>query len=160
VNDYSVKMVLSPKKYEEISCVMEIRKFEIRDEVEVIALWEECNLVVPWNDPKKDIQRKLKVNPELFLVGILDGRIVASIMGGYEGHRGWVNYLAVSPSIQRKGYGRQMMEVVETKLREVGCPKINLQVRDTNKGVIAFYKAIGYDPDNVISMGKRLESDE
>jgi ribosomal protein S18 acetylase RimI-like enzyme len=141
-------------------CVMEIRKFEIRDEVEVIALWEECNLVVPWNDPKKDIQRKLKVNPELFLVGILDGRIVASIMGGYEGHRGWVNYLAVSPSIQRKGYGRQMMEVVETKLREVGCPKINLQVRDTNKGVIAFYKAIGYDPDNVISMGKRLESDE
>jgi ribosomal protein S18 acetylase RimI-like enzyme len=151
---------MSNKDIDEISCVMEIRKFEIRDEVEVIALWEECNLVVPWNDPKKDIQRKLKVNPELFLVGILDGRIVASIMGGYEGHRGWVNYLAVSPSIQRKGYGRQMMEVVETKLREVGCPKINLQVRDTNKGVIAFYKAIGYDPDNVISMGKRLESDE
>jgi ribosomal protein S18 acetylase RimI-like enzyme len=151
---------MSDKDIDEISCVMEIRKFEIRDEVEVIALWEECNLVVPWNDPKKDIQRKLKVNPELFLVGILDGRIVASIMGGYEGHRGWVNYLAVSPSIQRKGYGRQMMEVVETKLREVGCPKINLQVRDTNKGVIAFYKAIGYDPDNVISMGKRLESDE
>jgi ribosomal protein S18 acetylase RimI-like enzyme len=151
---------MSDKDIDEISCVMEIRKFEIRDEVEVIALWEECNLVVPWNDPKKDIQRKLKVNPELFLVGILDGRIVASIMGGYEGHHGWVNYLAVSPSIQRKGYGRQMMEVVETKLREVGCPKINLQVRDTNKGVIAFYKAIGYDPDNVISMGKRLESDE
>jgi GNAT superfamily N-acetyltransferase len=88
---------------------MNIRKFEIKDEDQVITLWKECNLVVPWNDPKKDIQRKLNVNPELFLVGEMDGNIVATIMGGYERHRGWVNYLAVSPTHQRKGYGRQMM---------------------------------------------------
>ena len=139
---------------------MKIRPFEIKDEEQVIALWKECKLVVPWNDPKKDIQRKLKVNPELFLVGELDGEIVGSIMGGYEGHRGWVNYLAVSPSHQKKGLGRQLMEAVEIKLREIGCPKINLQVRETNLEVIKFYKAIGYDLDNVIGMGKRLESDE
>ena len=138
---------------------MQIRQFELQDEEQVISLWKECNLVVPWNDPKKDIQRKLKVNPELFLVGIVDNKIVASIMGGYEGHRGWVNYLAVSPSHQRKGYGRQMMEAVEAKLREMGCAKINLQVRETNLAVVEFYKSIGYDLDHVIGMGKRLESD-
>ena len=139
---------------------LKIREFEIQDQDEVIALWRACRLVVPWNDPKKDIQRKLKVNPELFLVGEIDGRIVASVMGGYEGHRGWVNYLAVSPPHQKKGYGRQMMDAVEAKLRPMGCAKINLQVRDTNTKVIAFYKSIGYDLDNVIGMGKRLESDE
>jgi predicted transcriptional regulator len=82
-----------------------IRVFEKQDEGEVIALWRACNLVVPWNDPKKDIQRKLKVNPELFIVGILDGNIIASVMGGYEGHRGWVNYLAVSPLHRKKAMG-------------------------------------------------------
>jgi len=138
---------------------MEIRTFEIQDEEQIIALWKECNLVVPWNDPKKDIQRKLKVNPELFIVGIVDGKIVGTIMGGYEGHRGWVNYLAVSPSHQRKGYGRQLMEAVEVRLRAIGCPKINLQVRETNLTVIEFYKSIGYNLDNVVGMGKRLEND-
>ena len=139
---------------------MNIRTFETQDEEQVIALWKECNLVVSWNDPKKDIQRKLKVNPELFLVGVSDGKIIASIMGGYEGHRGWVNYLAVSPSHQKKGNGGQMMDAVEVKLREMGCAKINLQVRETNLEVIEFYKAIGYDMDHVVGMGKRLESDE
>ena len=139
---------------------MQIRPFELKDEEQVIALWQECKLVVPWNDPKKDIQRKLKVNPELFLVGEIDGDIVGSIMGGYEGHRGWVNYLAVSPSYQNKGYGRQLMNAVEKKLEKMGCAKVNLQVRETNLEVIEFYKAIGYDLDHVIGMGKRLESDE
>ena len=139
---------------------MQIRPFELKDEEQVIALWQECKLVVPWNDPKKDIQRKLKVNPELFLVGEVYGDIVGSIMGGYEGHRGWVNYLAVSPSYQNKGYGRQLMNAVEKKLEKMGCAKVNLQVRETNLEVIEFYKAIGYDLDHVIGMGKRLESDE
>jgi len=138
---------------------MEIREFEMQDEELVISLWKECNLVVPWNDPKKDIQRKLKVNSELFLVGVENDKIVGTIIGGYEGHRGWVNYLAVSPSHQRKGYGHQLMEAVEVKLRAMGCPKINLQIRKTNLNVIAFYKAIGYNLDDVVSMGKRLESD-
>jgi len=139
---------------------MKIRSFEITDEKQVIDLWKECKLVVPWNDPKKDIQRKLKVNPELFLVGEMDGVIVGSIMGGYEGHRGWVNYLAVSPSHRKKGYGRQLMEALEERLEKMGCAKVNLQVRETNLEVIEFYKAIGYGLDHVIGMGKRLESDE
>ena len=139
---------------------MKIRSFEITDEKQVIDLWKECKLVVPWNDPKKDIQRKLKVNPELFLVGEMDGVIVGSIMGGYEGHRGWVNYLAVSPSHRKKGYGRQLMEAVEERLEKMGCAKVNLQVRETNLEVIEFYKAIGYGLDHVIGMGKRLKSDE
>ena len=139
---------------------MNIRPFEPQDEEQVITLWKECNLTVPWNDPKKDIQRKLKVNPELFLVGVVDKNIIAAAMGGYEGHRGWVNYLAVSPSHQKKGYGRLMMEALETKLKAMGCPKINLQVRETNLAVIDFYKAIGYDVDHVIGMGKRLEKDD
>jgi ribosomal protein S18 acetylase RimI-like enzyme len=138
---------------------LNIRPFHPQDEEQVIALWMECNLIVPQNDPKKDIQRKLKVNPELFLVGVVNDEIVATIMGGYEGHRGWVNYLAVSPSHQRKGYGRQIMEHVEAKLRAMGCAKINLQVRETNLAVIEFYKAIGYAVDHVIGMGKRLEYD-
>ncbi len=138
---------------------MQIRPFEIQDQEQVIALWKECNLLVPSNDPKKDIQRKLKVNPELFLVGVVDEAIAATIMGGYEGHRGWVNYLAVSPTHQRKGYGRQMMEALEVKLRAMGCAKINLQVRETNLVVVEFYKSIGYNLDHVIGMGKRLEYD-
>lgn len=143
----------------EQSNTMKIRPFELNDEEQVIALWQECKLVVPWNDPKKDIQRKLKVNPELFLVGEIDGVIVGSIMGGYEGHRGWVNYLAVTPSHRKKGYGRQLMAYVEIKLKEMGCAKVNLQVRDTNTEVVAFYKSIGYDLDHVTGMGKRLETD-
>lgn len=139
---------------------MNIRPFDLQDEEQVIALWKECKLVVPWNDPKKDIRRKLKVNPELFLVGEIEGEIVGSIMGGYEGHRGWVNYLAVLSSHRKKGYGRQLMEAVEERLEKMGCAKVNLQVRETNLEVIEFYKAIGYGLDHVIGMGKRLESDE
>ncbi len=78
-------------------------------------------------------------------------------MGGYEGHRGWINYLAVKPAQQRKGYGQAIMQAVEALLIKKGCPKINLQVRKTNESVIAFYAAIGYSNDNVVGLGKRLE---
>jgi ribosomal protein S18 acetylase RimI-like enzyme len=80
-------------------------------------------------------------------------------MGGYEGHRGWINYLAVKPATQRKGYGGEMMRAIELLLREKGCPKINLQVRESNEDVLAFYAAIGYLQDNVVGLGKRLEED-
>ncbi|MFH1303555.1 MAG: GNAT family acetyltransferase [Planctomycetota bacterium] len=139
---------------------MVIREFKLQDQEAVINLWEECNLVVAWNDPLKDIQRKIKVDPDLFLVGELSGSIVATVMGGYEGHRGWINYLAVSPSHQRKGFGRKIMELVELRIKEKGCPKINLQVRESNEEVIAFYEAIGYGNDHVIGLGKRLEHDD
>ena len=139
---------------------MQIREFNEKDTKEVIALWVKCQLVVPSNNPRKDIERKLKVDRNLFLVGILDKKIVATVMGGYEGHRGWINYLAVDPGYRRNGYGRLIMEEVERRIRSKGCPKINLQVRAANKEVIKFYQSLGYADDHVIGLGKRLEEDE
>ena len=138
---------------------MKIRPFTIEDEKAVIELWQKCDLVRSWNNPRADIVRKLKVNPELFVVGVLDGKIIAAAMGGYEGHRGWVNYLAIDPSYQRKGFGRQIMQDIEKRLLALGCPKINLQVRNGNTSALEFYNRIGYKDDNVISLGKRLISD-
>lgn len=135
---------------------MNIREYEERDQAGVIALWVECALVVPWNDPVKDIARKLQVGRDLFLVGVSDGALVATVMGGYDGHRGWINYLAVKPSEQGRGYGRQLVQAVEVLLKAMGCPKINLQVRAANTGIIDFYHGIGYTTDKVVSLGKRL----
>jgi ribosomal protein S18 acetylase RimI-like enzyme len=137
-----------------------VRPFRPGDEEGTVQLWKECGLVVPWNDPGKDIRRKMKVQPELFLVGILNDRLVATVMAGYEGHRGWINYLAVHPDFTCRGIGRLMMECAESLLKEAGCPKVNLQVRSSNGGVIEFYRRIGYGVDDVVSMGKRLETDE
>ena len=139
---------------------MHIRPFELSDEAQVIDLWRKCELVRPVNDPSRDIRRKLSVNPELFLVGTLNGKIIAAVMVGYEGHRGWINYLAVHPNYRLNGYGRQMMAEAEKRLRAVGCPKINLQVRANNRAVIDFYRRVGFDVDDVVSLGKRLEHDE
>ena len=138
---------------------MKIREFNISDQDDVVNLWKECQLTVPWNDPYKDIQRKVKVDPDVFLVGEISGVIVATVMGGYDGHRGWINYLAVSPSHRRKGYACMIMKKVEGQLKQKGCPKINLQVRESNIDIIAFYEAIGYGNDKVIGLGKRLEND-
>ena len=139
---------------------LKIRSFALSDEKAVVQLWTDCGLVVAWNDPHRDIQRKLKVQPDLFLVGCAGDHIIATVMSGYEGHRGWINYLAVHPQQQRKGIARRMMDEAEANLRAAGCPKINLQVRSTNTGVIEFYKNIGFKGDDVVSFGKRLEPDE
>ena len=136
-----------------------IRPFQTEDEDALVALWKMCELTVPWNNPHKDIARKLQVQPELFLVGILDSSLIATVMGGYEGHRGWINYLAVHPDFQEKGYGQEIMNSVETGLREMGCPKINLQIRTGNNKIASFYQKLGFTNDHVVSMGKRLEAD-
>lgn len=138
---------------------MKIRTYESTDESAVIDLWRSCGLLAPQNNPHEDIQRKLAVAPDLFLVGTLDSEIVATVMAGYEGHRGWINYLAVAPHLQKSGCGRKIMEHAEALLRERGCPKINLQVRAANKQVIEFYQRIGFSFDDVLSMGKRLVTD-
>ncbi len=124
-----------------------------------MQLWRDCGLVVPWNDPVKDIHRKLRVQWDMFLVGLVGSRLVAAVIAGYEGHRGWINYLAVAPDCRRSGYGRRLMEEAEASLRALGCPKINLQIRSSNADVIEFYERIGYSVDDVVSMGKRLEED-
>lgn len=138
----------------------DIRPYTSGDEAAVVQLWRDCGLVVPWNDPHKDIRRKLRVQRDWFLVGRIDGRVIATAMAGYDGHRGWVNYLAVHPDFRRAGLGRTMMEAAEHRLLEAGCPKINIQVRTTNAEAIEFYKAIGYKTDDVVSLGKRLEPDD
>ncbi|MBT3387270.1 MAG: GNAT family acetyltransferase [Desulfobacula sp.] len=138
---------------------MNIREYKKKDLKEVISLWTECGLVVPQNDPAKDIERKLKKDRDLFLVGFNEKGIIATVMGGYDGHRGWINYLAVKPSEQHNGFGQKIMQAVEVSIKNKGCPKINLQVRNSNTDVLAFYSAIGYGNDNVIGLGKRLEYD-
>ena len=105
------------------------------------------------------MERKLMVNPEWFLVGEIDGDVIATCMAGFEGHRGWINYLAVRPDLQGHGFGKMIMEQAEAMLKAAGCPKINLQIRSTNQHVIHFYERIGYKQDPVVSMGKRLIPD-
>ena len=92
------------------STSLQIRAYRESDERAVVALWRECGLVRPWNDPVKDIQRKLRVQRDLFLVGTLDGVLVATVMAGYEGHRGWINYLAVATEWRKQGFGRRLMD--------------------------------------------------
>jgi ribosomal protein S18 acetylase RimI-like enzyme len=135
---------------------MNIRPFAIPDEAAIVALWEECGLTRPWNDPHEDIRRKVRVQPDLFLVGTEGGQVLATVMAGYDGHRGWINYLAVAARHRRRGLGRRMMEEAQRRLIALGCPKINLQVRTSNAGVIEFYRRIGFTVDDVVSLGKRL----
>jgi ribosomal protein S18 acetylase RimI-like enzyme len=139
---------------------MQVRCFEDSDEAHVIQLWERCGLLRPWNDPSKDIARKKRMQRELFLVGTIGDEIVASVMGGYDGHRGWVYYLAVDPNRRRQGLASALMTEVERRLRELGCAKINLQVRRDNLEAISFYERIGFKEDAVVSLGKRLERDD
>lgn len=126
------------------------------DQAVVIDLWRRCGLLRSWNNPRLDIQRKLKLQPQWFLVVEQQQAIIASVMAGYDGHRGWINYLAVDPQSQESGVGRRLMAHVEKLLIETGCPKINLQIRSGNTDVIAFYEKLGYREDPVVSYCKRL----
>ena len=122
------------------------------------AEFYEAGLALP-PSARKDVARKLTVQSDLFLVGEADGAIVGTLMGGYDGHRGWVNYLAVSPAHQRRGYASALMRALERKFLEMGCPKINLLIRSGNLAVKDFYASLGFQQDEVISLGKRLIPD-
>ncbi|MAQ98935.1 MAG: GNAT family acetyltransferase [Oceanospirillaceae bacterium] len=137
-----------------------IRPFHTNDTEAVVELWQTCGLTRPWNNPRKDIERKLSVQPELFLVGLSGNQVIASAMAGYDGHRGSVYYLAVDPHHQRIGIGSEIMRHIERLLTDLGCPKINLQIRSSNLDVKAFYENQNYQMDDVISLGKRLIEDE
>ena len=139
---------------------MQIRPFRDSDEAAVIALWEAAGLTRSWNDPRKDIERKRAVQREGFLVGTVGDVVMASIMIGYDGHRGWINYLAVDAAHRGQGHARMLMREAERLLKAAGCPKINLQIRSSNASVIAFYQRIGYLQDDVVSFGRRLIADE
>jgi ribosomal protein S18 acetylase RimI-like enzyme len=139
---------------------MIVRSFEPADRDSVISLWRESGLLRPWNDPFKDIARKVAEQPELFLVGESRGTVVATAMVGYEGHRGWIYYMAVAPDMQGHALGGQMIREAEQLLLARGCPKVCLMVRSTNTGVIDFYRKQGYEVDSVVAMAKRLIHDD
>jgi GNAT superfamily N-acetyltransferase len=126
-----------------------------RDIPEVIALWAECGLVRPWNDPGRDIAfARGKENSEI-LVGAADGKLVSSVMVGHDGHRGWLYYVSVAPAIQGQGVGKATVRAAEAWLKARGIWAINLNIRTENTKVRAFYAALGYELRDVIVMGRR-----
>jgi ribosomal protein S18 acetylase RimI-like enzyme len=125
----------------------------------VVALWRACGLTRPWNDPHKDIARKRVVQREMFLVGELEGRVIATAMAGYDGHRAWMYYLAVAPAHQGQGFGTLLVRRIEEEMLVRGCPKVSLLVRSTNEQVLAFYRKLGYLQDDSVPLGKRLIPD-
>ena len=136
-----------------------IRQFVPNDTNRIIFIWEQCDLVRNWNNPNFDIQRKLNFQKELFFVGLLNDEIIATAMFGYDGHRGWLNYFAVLPNFQKRGFGKKLMTFGEMALIEKGCPKLNLQIRNDNTKAINFYQKVGYKEDAAVSFGKRLIED-
>jgi len=136
-----------------------IRSYRSEDREALVALWSACDLVQPQNNPHRDVDRKAARDPENLLVLEDNGQLIGAVMVGYEGHRGWINYLAVHPDRQRQGLGRLLMAEAETRLRGLGCAKVNLQVRRSNESATEFYRRIGYAIDDVLSLGKRLEDD-
>lgn len=136
-----------------------IRAFALRDTESVVALWQATGLTRSWNNPYLDIQRKLTVQPELFLVAVNGEDIVGSVMAGYDGHRGWLYYLASDPAHRGQGIGRALVTAAEEALRELGCPKVQLMVRPGNADVLRFYDSLGYERFDTATTGKRLIAD-
>ena len=136
---------------------MTIVPFQEAHRQEVVALWRQVFPDdPPWNEPNSVIDAKLTVAPELFLVAAAGGRVVGTALGGYDGHRGWVYSVAVDPGCRRQGIASQLMAAVESALKARGCVKLNLQVRATNVAVVDFYRTLGYEVEERVSMGKRL----
>lgn len=134
-----------------------VRPYAEQDQHGVIALWQAVFPDAPaWNDPAADIRRKLAVQRELLLVAAEGERIGGTVMAGFDGHRGWLYYLAVAPELRRQGLGRALVEAAERGLAALGCTKINLQVRADNPAVVAFYQRLGFEVEQRVSMGKRL----
>lgn len=136
---------------------VQVRRFELADEAAVVALWSDVfRDDPPWNEPRQMIRRKLQVQPELFLVAVIEARVAGTVLAGFDGVRGWIHHLCVEPVLQRRGVGRALVRAAEVGLAAFDCPKVNLQVRATNAAVIAFYEALGYSVEARASLGKRL----
>jgi ribosomal protein S18 acetylase RimI-like enzyme len=136
-----------------------IRAFREGDTDAVVKLWHDCGLTRPWNDPRKDIARKLTVQPDLFLVIEEADALVGTAMIGFDGHRGWVSYLAVDERHRGAGHARALTAEGERLLIELGCPKIMLMVRHDNSSVVDLYQHLGYETESTLLLGKRLIPD-
>lgn len=134
-----------------------IRQAEPADEAEVIALWQAAGLTRPWNDPGTDFRLALANPTSCVLVAGREGGVTGAVMVGFDGHRGWVYYLGVVPGAQRLGLGRALMAAAEDWLRARACPKIMFMVRTDNLATKAFYAALGYEPQAVETLGRRLD---
>ena len=136
-----------------------IRAYEDADEAQVVALWREVFPDAPArNEPRLAIRLKRGVQPELFLVAVAERRVVGTAMGGFDGHRGWLHLLAVDPRLRGQGIGAALVRRLEAALDAAGCPKLNLQVRGDNRGVVGFYERLGYRVEDRVSLGKLLPS--
>ncbi|MDP8999845.1 MAG: GNAT family acetyltransferase [Myxococcota bacterium] len=136
---------------------LQLRPYQDADEEAVVAIWNTVfSDPAPWNDPHLVITKKLATQRELFFVAVIDAAVVGTAMGGFDGHRGWLYAVAVRPDMQRSGIGSALVRRVEDALVARGCPKLNLQVRVPNRGVVAFYRRLGYLVEQRVSMGKRL----
>lgn len=151
--------VFMEKRLADFSSVLSISPYTPQDHDQVIALWQACGLTVPWNDPDRDIQRKLANSPELFFLARLQKLVIGTCMAGYDGHRGWFYYLGVAPEFRKTKVAGELIRHGESALTALGCPKINLMVRQTNTGVIRFYNKNGYADDPVVVLSKRLITD-
>lgn len=136
-----------------------IRPLEPADAHTAVGLGEETGLTRPWNDPHADIARARQMWPNLLLVAVDAGAVVGAVMAGYDGHRGWLYYLATDPSRQGSGIGSALVAEAERRLVALGCPKVQLMVRNENASVLSFYAARGYDEGDVAVYGKRLTPD-
>ncbi|RZO69565.1 MAG: GNAT family acetyltransferase [OM182 bacterium] len=139
---------------------LEVRAYQNGDEARVVAIWKACGLAVAWNEPVRDVERKLRHSSEVFLVGVSRGEIIATVMFGYDGHRGSVNYLAEAAGHQNQGVARELMQVLAARLACLECPKINLMIRQSNPQAERFYHAVDYKQDPVIVVSKRLLNDD
>ena len=136
---------------------LQIRDYGQPDAEVVIELWQELLADnAPHNEPAASLASKVAMGDKLLLVAECDGQIIGSVMGGYDGHRGWVYSVAVKAAYQRQGVASALLGQLEARLVQCGCLKLNLQVRATNHAVVAFYESLGYAAEERISMGKRL----
>ncbi len=124
---------------------------------DAITLWHATGLTRPWNDPETDLRIAMTGPASTVLAGIDNDTLVATTMVGHDGHRGWVYYLAVEPSLQASGVGRQMMRACEQWVRARGIPKLQIMVRDENQAAIDFYAKLGYTDAKVAVLGLRLD---
>jgi ribosomal protein S18 acetylase RimI-like enzyme len=134
-----------------------IRPYRPEDREALVGLWSE---VFP-NDPLRNppdamIDNKQRVQPELLLVAVHEVRLIGAVMAGFDGTRGWIHHLAVHPTHRLRGVGTELVQAAEAGLRDLGCPKVNLQIRVENSGVLAFYEALGFAVEERVSMGKVL----
>lgn len=160
LDNSDVHAIITVFKPEKLVNTMEIRVFRHSDFEEVITLWERCDLLRPWNDPEMDIERKLNHDVSLFLVAEVNGEVVGTVMGGYDGHRGAAYYLGVHPEYRGRGIANALLSRLEKKLIARGCPKIQIMVREDNDMVQGMYERLGYEHSDVVVLGKRLIEDE